>query len=84
VRDHHHPPAFQPEGIVPLSAIIDAANQFVNATGESIVASAALPVKVAGPKDAAAIAALGVPEEKLDKLLADFHAEQQAMGAFFK
>jgi HD-like signal output (HDOD) protein len=84
VRDHHHPPAFKPDGIVPLSAIIDAANQFVNATGESIVATTAVAVKAPGPEDAAVIAALGIPEEKLGKLLADFQAEQQAMGAFFK
>jgi len=80
VRDHHSPPAFQPGGVVPLSAIIDAANQYVNSTGESIVASSA----VAGAEDAAAIEALGIPEEKLAKLLADFQAEHQAMAAFFK
>jgi len=35
VRDHHNPPAFQPGGAVPLGAVIDAANQYVNSTGES-------------------------------------------------
>jgi HD-like signal output (HDOD) protein len=79
VRDHHQPPPFPPDGIVPLSAVVDAANQYVNSTGDSIVAG-----KVAGAEDAGAIAALGIPEEKLGKLLADFKAEQQAMSAFFK
>jgi HD-like signal output (HDOD) protein len=79
VRDHHQPPPFPPGGIVPLSAVVDAANQYVNSTGDSIVAG-----KVAGAEDAGAIAALGIPDEKLGKLLADFKAEQQAMSAFFK
>jgi HD-like signal output (HDOD) protein len=84
VRDHHNPPAFNPEGIVPLSAILDAANQFVNATGESIVAPSTVAVKTHGPEDAAVIAALGIPEEKLGKLLADYQVEHLAMSAFFK
>jgi HD-like signal output (HDOD) protein len=79
VRDHHRPPVFQPGGTVPLSAIIDAANQYVNSTGESIVAS-----KLVAAEDAGAIAALGIPEEKLGPLLADFRAEHAAMAAFFK
>jgi HD-like signal output (HDOD) protein len=79
VRDHHHPPTFQPGGMVPLSAIVDAANQYVNSTGDSIVAG-----KVVGAEDAGAIAALGIPEENLSRLLADFQAEQAAMAGFFK
>jgi HD-like signal output (HDOD) protein len=84
VRDHHNPAAFNPEGIVSLSAILDAANQFVNTTGESIVAANTVAVKTHGPEDAAVIAALGIPEEKLGKLLADYQAEHLAMSAFFK
>ncbi len=79
VRDHHHPPPFQAGGTVPLSAVVDAANQYVNSTGESIVAS-----KLVAAEDAGAIAALGIPEENLAKLLADFRAEHAAMAAFFK
>lgn len=79
VRDHHQPPAFQAGGTVPLSAVVDAANQYVNSTGESIVAG-----KLAGAENAGAIAALGITEEKLAKLLADFRAEHSAMAAFFK
>jgi HD-like signal output (HDOD) protein len=79
VRDHHRPPAFPAGGIVPLSAVVDAANQYVNSTGESIVAS-----KLVSAEDAGAIAALGIPEENLGKLLADFKAEHAAMAAFFK
>ena len=59
--------------------VIDAANQYVNSTGESIVAS-----KLVSAEDAGAIAALGIPEENLGKLLADFKAEHAAMAAFFK
>ena len=79
VRDHHHPPPFQAGGTVPLSAVIHAANQYVNSTGDSIVAP-----KLVVAEDAGAIAALGIPEEKLGKLLADFKAEQSAMAGFFK
>jgi len=79
VRDHHRPPVFPGGGIVPLSAVVDAANQYVNSTGESIVAG-----KLVSAEDAGAIAALGIPEENLGKLLADFKAEHAAMVAFFK
>ena len=79
VRDHHHPPSFQPGGAIPLSAVLNAANQYVNSTGESIVAS-----KLVAAEDAGAIAALGIPEEKIGPLLVDFKAEHSAMAAFFK
>jgi len=78
VRDHHRPPAFQAGGMIPLSAILNAADQYVNATGESIIASKQLS------EDAGPIAALGIPEEKIALLLADFKAEHAAMAAFFK
>jgi len=80
VRDHHHPPAFQAGGVLPLSAIVAASNQYVNSTGESVIASNA----AAGAEDSERIAALGMPEEKMDKLLADFRAEHQALLGYFK
>jgi putative nucleotidyltransferase with HDIG domain len=79
VRDHHRPPAFHAGGTMPLSAVIDAANQYVNSTGESIVAA-----KLVGAEDAGAIAALGIPEEKIGPLLVDFKTEHAAMVGFFK
>ena len=79
VRDHHHPPAFQAGGTIPLSAVLNAANQYVNSAGESIVAS-----KLVAAEDAGAIAALGIPEEKIKSLLVDFKAEHAAMVGFFK
>jgi putative nucleotidyltransferase with HDIG domain len=79
VRDHHKPPAFHAGGIMPLSVVIDAANQYVNSTGESIVAA-----KLLGAEDAGAIAALGISEENVGKLLVDFKAEHAAMVGFFK
>ena len=79
MRDHHHPPAFQAGGAIPLSAVLHAANEYVNSTGESIVAS-----KLVAAEDAGAIAALGIPEEKIGPLLVDFKAEHAAMAAFFK
>jgi len=79
VRDHHRSPAFHASGAVPLSAVLHAANQYVNSTGESIVAS-----KLLSAEDAGAIAALGIPEEKIGPLLMDFKAEHAAMAAFFK
>jgi putative nucleotidyltransferase with HDIG domain len=79
VRDHHNPPAFKAGGAVPLSAILDAANQYVNSTGESIVAG-----KLVAAEDAGAITALGIADENVAKLLTDFKAEHTAMMAFFK
>jgi putative nucleotidyltransferase with HDIG domain len=79
VRDHHRPAAFHAGGTIPLSAVINAANQYVNSTGESIVAS-----KLVAAEDAGAISALGIPEEKIGHLLVDFKAEHAAMSAFFK
>jgi putative nucleotidyltransferase with HDIG domain len=78
VRDHHRPPAFQPGGVIPLSAILNAADRYVNATGESIIVSKLLS------DDAGAIAGLGIPDEKIAPILADFKAEHAAMAAFFK
>jgi putative nucleotidyltransferase with HDIG domain len=80
VRDHHNPPAFQAGGTIPLSAVVDAANRYINSTGESIVASKG----VAGAEGTEALTALGFSEEDLGKLLADFQAEHAAMAAFFK
>jgi putative nucleotidyltransferase with HDIG domain len=80
VRDHHNPAAIQTGGIIPLSAIVDAANRYINSTGESIVAS----TSVAGTDGTEALTALGFSEETLAKLLADFQAEHAAMAAFFK
>jgi putative nucleotidyltransferase with HDIG domain len=79
VRDHHRPQAFQAGATIPLSAVLNAADQYVNSTGESIAAS-----KLAAAEDAGAIAALGIPEEKIFQLLMDFKAEHAAMAAFFK
>ena len=79
VRDHHRPPAFQPGGMIPLSAVIKAADRYVNSTGESIVAS-----KLVSAEDPEPIAGLGISEEKIGPLLADFKAEHAAMAAFFK
>jgi len=80
VRDHCQPPALQAKGKVTLGAIINASNQYVNSTGESIVAAS----KVVGVEDAGAIAALGIPEDHLGRLLADYQAEHAAMAAFFR
>jgi HD-like signal output (HDOD) protein len=80
VRDHTIRRQIQPGGIVPLSAIIDAANRYINSTGESIVAS----TSVSGAEGTEALTSLGFSEEALGKLLTDFQAEHAAMAAFFK
>ncbi len=79
-RDHHHPRAFQSGEPVPLSAIVDAANQYVNSTGESVIAGPASPAS----EDSSPLVALGLADHKLDKLLADFRAEHQALVGYFK
>jgi len=79
VRDHHRPPAFAAGAVLPLGAVLNAADQYVNSAGESIVVA-----KLVAAEDAGPIAALGIPEEKIAPLLADFKAEHAAMAAFFK
>jgi HD-like signal output (HDOD) protein len=73
VRDHHCPP----HGF-PLSRLIDAANQYINSTGESIL------IRNADSDDASLIESLGLNTGDLEKLLVEFRAENEAMASYFR
>ena len=81
VRHHHSPDLDHAKigpGEVRLSRILDAANQYVNSMGVSILK------KCSESADATLIEALGLPAEQLQTVLADFKTEYEAMSAFFR
>ena len=78
---YHHDPASDPSakgGEVILSRVLDAANQYVNSMGVSILK------KCPGVADATLVESLGLPAEQLQAVLAEFKAEYDAMSAFFR
>jgi HD-like signal output (HDOD) protein len=91
VRDHHSSPA-ESNGGIPLSHVVDAADQYADATGLSIL------VNPSGSKqsgltqsgrnldsaDASAVELLGLDTEKLQALLAEFRTENNAMAVYFR
>jgi HD-like signal output (HDOD) protein len=77
VRFHHTPELDSTAGL-PLSRILDAANQYVNSMGVSILK------KCPESADATLIESLGLPAEQLQVVLADFKTEYEAMSAFFR
>jgi HD-like signal output (HDOD) protein len=77
VRDHHSSPA-KSNGAIPLSNVIDAANQYANSTGLSIL------VKNKDAADASMVELLGLDAEKLQALLAEFRTENNAMSMYFR
>jgi HD-like signal output (HDOD) protein len=82
VRYHHNPQADPSElkpGEVALSAVVDAANRYVNSIGIST-----LPVTPSDPGDTSAMLALGLDETVQERLLREFRAEYQAMEQFFR
>jgi HD-like signal output (HDOD) protein len=74
VRDHHSPPS---QGF-PLSRVIDAANQYINSCGESIL------VRNTDAADPRVIESLGLEPDKLQALLADFRTENETMASYFR
>jgi HD-like signal output (HDOD) protein len=81
VRFHHTPnldPTLIGPGGIALSRVLDAANQYVNSLGVSILK------KCGEISDPTLIESLGLPAEELQTVLADFKTEYEAMSAFFK
>jgi putative nucleotidyltransferase with HDIG domain len=76
---HHTPPAENQEGGLPLGRLVDAANQYVNWMGESV-----LEQRRSDGAGSAWVASLGLPPEVLDRVLANFKAEHDAMNQFFQ
>lgn len=78
---YHHDPASDPSakgGEVILSRVLDAANQYVNSIGVSILK------KCPDGADPTLVESLGLPAEQLQAVLAEFKAEYDAMSAFFR
>jgi HD-like signal output (HDOD) protein len=81
VRFHHIPgldPTTIGPGEVALSRVLDAANQYVNSLGVSILK------KCPDSADATLIESLGLPADQLQTVLVDFKNEYDAMSAFFR
>ncbi len=76
---YHHDPGAEPhaKGIT-LSRVLDAANQYVNSMGVSILKSCR------DNADASVVETLGLPADQLETVLADFKLEFDAMSAFFR
>jgi HD-like signal output (HDOD) protein len=79
---HHHSPELDESPVGPgeitLSRVLDAANQYVNSMGVSILK------KCPEGADATLIEGLGLPAEQLQTILVDFKTEYEAMSAFFR
>jgi HD-like signal output (HDOD) protein len=81
VRGHHDalaPGASRESGGIPLSAILNAADQFVNSTGVAI-----LPGTPGDAADATLIESFGLDAERLGKVIAEYEAECAAMAQLF-
>jgi HD-like signal output (HDOD) protein len=81
VRFHHGPEldkAAAGAGVVRLSRVLDAANQYVNSVGVSILK------KCPESADGTLIESLGLSADQVQVVLADFKAEYDAMSAFFR
>src|SRR5262249_41227039 len=74
VRDHHCPP----DGLA-LATLLDAANQYVNASGVSILVNHGRSAA-----DATRIETLGLNAEQLQTLLVEFREEHNAMSVYFR
>lgn len=66
------------DGRIPLGRLVDAANQYINSTGNSISADPR-----AGASDPEAIASLGLGPAELTRLLSEFQEEYLTMMRFF-
>jgi putative nucleotidyltransferase with HDIG domain len=77
VRYHHAPEAFNTSRI-PLSAIVAAANNYVNASGVSIS-----PDGDPASSNPRMIGSLGLDGDKLEAVLAEFRTEYDVMTRFF-
>jgi putative nucleotidyltransferase with HDIG domain len=81
VRYHHHPaldPAAPKPGDITLSRVLDAANQYVNSMGVSILK------KCPDSADPTLVENLGLAPDQVKVILADFKTEHDAMSAFFR
>ena len=79
---YHHSSASDPSILKPgelsLSRVLDVANQYVNSTGVSI-----FPQSGMASADGTLIESMGLDQDRLGPLLAEFKAEYSAMAQFF-
>jgi putative nucleotidyltransferase with HDIG domain len=79
---YHHKPALDPSapkpGDITLSRVLDAANQYVNSMGVSILK------KCPDSADPTLVENLGLAPDQVKVVLADFKTEHDAMSAFFR
>ena len=78
VRFHHNPAGDRSASDLTLSRVLDAANQYVNSMGVSILK------KCTDAADETLVESLGLPADRLELILADFKAEYDAMSQFFR
>lgn len=78
VRDHHSSPAHSTHGRIPLSHVVDAANQYTNSTGLSIL------LRNTDSADPSAVDLLGLDAERLQTLLSEYREENNAMALYFR
>jgi HD-like signal output (HDOD) protein len=79
---HHHSSLDDPKtkpGEIRLSRVLDAADQYVNALGISI-----LPTASPGESDASLIESLGLEPDRLARTLSEFKTEFDTMSQFFR
>jgi HD-like signal output (HDOD) protein len=80
---HHHSPESDPTELGPreiaLSRVIDAANQYVNSNGFSILAEQGMD-----EADPTRVESLGLDPYLLNAVLADFKTEYETMAQFFR
>jgi HD-like signal output (HDOD) protein len=87
VRDHH---GSRPEsrGEIPLSYVVDAADQYANSAGLSILAQSLSDADFSGSywdaADASVLQLPGLDAMMLQALVAEFRTESDAMGAYFR
>lgn len=82
---YHHTPELDPlaqKGGVTLSRVVDAANQYVNAMGVSIIKPK--PGQVLDAADASLLERLGLTADQVEKVLVDFQTEYDTMSSFFR
>jgi HD-like signal output (HDOD) protein len=79
---HHHSPELDPSDLgpdeVPMSRVLDAASQYVNSTGVSILKTCP------DTADGTLVESLGLSAVRLEGVLADYKTEFDAMSSFFR
>ncbi len=79
VRDHHAPPAASRTGDLPLSRVVQAADQYVHSIGISIL----LSDSAQGPAEPVGLPSLGLDAKRMESVIEEFKVEYESMSPFF-